>query len=363
MSSPRYGLRYRPELDGLRALAVLVVVVFHVSQPSRFAGYVGVDVFFALSGFLITTILLREIEDHATIRLGRFYVRRLLRLYPALILMLVCSFPFYRSLGGTIGQQAKEAAIAATYTSNLYMTYRHEWLSGFTHTWSLALEEQYYLVWPVTLLLAVRARLSRRTIGIALAAAAVVTAGLNVHDYHYGTIAAPLQTTSTGLLAGSALALLLLPGAGRSARVPRPELLGLVGAALFVGELIVFSSTRAIPAGFYSPAAVLATLLIIASTTAIRTGWLVRSFSIAPAVALGRISYGVYLWHYPVLLVLNHYLSTLSRWGILPIDLAVTLIIATLSYRFVETPFLRLKDTIGAPKLMPTAPLAGAEGS
>ncbi len=344
----RPELGYRPELDGLRAIAVVLVIVFHALQPRRFSGFIGVDVFFALSGYLITTILLRELDERQTLRLGRFYRRRFLRLYPALLFMVVCSFTFATVLSGSFSYHVKNAVIACTYTANLYMTYDHNWIQGFGHTWSLALEEQYYLLWPVVLLLSIRLHLSRRWIAVLITALAIVTTYFSVEDFRFGTISEPLQSTSTGLLLGSAAALVLDDRYLR--RAFAAPVIGLFGAALVLAELATFSVTSSIAAGWYAPVAALGTICVIAYLTVAEPGRVQHLLAAAPLVGIGRISYGIYLWHYPVLLVLERKTS-LSSGMLLVIDLVSAVAVAALSYRYVETPFLRLKDKRSRPTM------------
>jgi peptidoglycan/LPS O-acetylase OafA/YrhL len=343
-------MRYRPGLDGLRAVAVLLVLIFHVTQPHRFAGFVGVDIFFVLSGFLITSILLGEISASGTIQFGRFYVRRLLRLYPALLAMLVVVTPAFSwiipSATPLIG--LKDALIAATYTGNVYMTYRGSWLGPFTHTWSLALEEQYYLVWPLLLLVVLRG-VRAQTLMWACVAAAVVTAALTVREFHYGGASYPLQSTTLGLFAGSALAL------GVKARVQFVHRLtthraGLAGAALLVALLVVFSATSALASGWFVVVSVVAGTLLVAAFGAgddvAGGGRLGRLLRMPPVVGLGRISYGVYLWHYPIALGADRALGSWPAVARFVVVAPLSIAIAAASYRFVEKPFLRIKDRI-----------------
>ena len=341
--APPAGGGYRPELDGIRAVAVLLVLAFHVVQPQRFSGFIGVDVFFALSGYLITTILLREYDRRGRLSLRRFYARRMLRLYPALLATIVLSFPFCTTLSGSLAQHAKNATVAATYTSNLYMTYRHRWIGGFAHTWSLALEEQYYLVWPVVLLGLLHLGLRRQVLAALLGVAAAVSLVFNLTEYDYGAASYPLESTTIGLLAGSALGLLLAGPSAPALRWFGHRAVGGVAVGLLLAELISFSVTSAVPGGLYVPAAVLATALLIGYLTAQRSSPLAAALSWAPAARLGRISYGVYLYHYPLLLALEAHLHV-TRWVIAPIEVVGTIAIAAISYRFVEQPFLRLKD-------------------
>lgn len=342
-------LRYRPELDGLRGVAVMLVLVYHVLQPARFAGFLGVDVFFVLSGFLITTILLAEHRGSATLRLGMFYARRFLRLYPALLTMLVLSFPLYVAVdaGGDLTVQAKRAVVAATYTGNLYMTYRHQWLGPDAHTWSLALEEQYYLVWPLLLLLALRLGLRRTGLVAVLLVGAAGASALSVRDFTFGTDVFPVQSTCGGLLIGSALAV-LFDSSPRSMRACSAPAVGALGVALLGACLVDFSLTRRVPDGWFVPAAEVATALVIAQTTAdFGRRLLGRVLSWPPAVWIGKISYGVYLWHYPLVLVCAHELSGWPPWARLAVVALVSLALAWASFTIVETPFLRWKNRLG----------------
>jgi peptidoglycan/LPS O-acetylase OafA/YrhL len=341
VESPRLG--YRPGLDGLRAVAVLLVLVFHVAQPHRFAGFIGVDVFFTLSGFLITTILVREIDRTRAIAFGRFYIRRFLRLYPALIVMLIVWTPAFTWIvpSATPAIAAKDALVAATYTSNIYMTWRGTWLGPFTHTWSLALEEQYYLIWPVVLLLVLR-RTRRETLAVICFAAALVAAILTVHDFRYGAATYPLQSTSLGLLCGSALAL----AAGmRPVRAMRGAAGASTGVALLVLELVAFSLTTAVPSGVYVVVSVVASSFLVASN-GIGSGdhWVGRLLTLRWLRDLGRISYGVYLWHYPVTLAAERGLASWTPIERFPLVAVISIGVAAVSFRYVESPFLRLKD-------------------
>lgn len=343
-------LRYRPELDGMRGVAVALVIVHHVSQPHRFAGFLGVDIFFALSGYLITTILIGELDRTGSLRFGGFYLRRMLRLYPALLTLLVATFPLYIWLGGGAGLQLKRDLVAATYTGNLYMTYRHQWLGPLAHTWSLAMEEQYYLIWPIILFAVLRVGLRREAVTAILTAGALVSSAFSIRyfGFHSGASSSfPLQSTCVGLLAGSALAVLLTYSAG-ALRTLANLSAGVLGVGLLVVALVLFSMTRAVPDGAYVPIAVLATVAIIGHTTARHSQGIVsRVLSWRLAVALGRISYGVYLWHYPIVLLVARHCPTWPPALRLVVVAPTAVTLALASYVYVETPFLRLKNRIG----------------
>lgn len=349
-------LRYRPELDGLRAVAVLLVVVHHALQPTRFVGFIGVDVFFVLSGYLITTNLLGEYQGTRRLRLGTFYVRRLLRLYPALLVMLVVTVAAAPLLDLTRDYLAKRAALAAVYVGNVYMTYAHHWLGPFTHTWSLALEEQYYLVWPLLLWGVLALRWPRRAVAAGLGVLAVVSAVLTVRDFGFGQISFPLQTTGLGLLVGSALAL-VPPGPAAPDDVAVPgawwrTVAPVLGVAVTVAALVGFSATDAVPDGAYVVAAVVASALLIGHTTAMRgTGFAVRLLSYRPEVYFGKISYGIYLWHYPLLFVVLRQAPGMDAALRFVVVAVGGTLLAAVSHRWVEKPFLRLKSRLSVPAL------------
>jgi peptidoglycan/LPS O-acetylase OafA/YrhL len=318
--------RYIPQLDGLRAIAVLLVIGAHTGYVP--GGYVGVDVFFALSGYLITTILLREHADGRW-SLKRFYVRRARRLYPALIVLLVVLIPF----GGVVaaGHYPAAAAVSATYLSDFAAVVNPQWLGGLTHTWSLGVEEQFYLLWPAFLLFSFR-RASRRVIfGSTLALAAVMLVTLSRGGALGHTMFFPTGRGGV-LMLGCALALAL----DRRA-LPRPGLVasvsaaGLVFAVLLGGDLAL-GGAAAVVAG-------IAATGVIAGV--MHGGLLARALASGPLVWLGKRSYGIYLWHAPIAYVIDRH-TWLPTHGSLRV-LIPTLIggtgFAAVSYRYVETRF------------------------
>jgi peptidoglycan/LPS O-acetylase OafA/YrhL len=346
----------------MRGIAVSLVLVQHVFQPGRFAGFVGVDVFFVLSGFLITTILLAERRRYGRLRLGRFWLRRVLRLYPALALLLLACLPLAPVFSGSLLQHLERTVVAGTYTSNLFMTVTGEWLGPFTHTWSLALEEQFYLVWPLVLGGALLLARGTRWLTALVLAAAAASAVLHVGAYRYGTISAPIVSTSAGLLVGCALALLLQPSApDRLRRALASSVTAVTGMLTITAGLVAFSFTDALPDGLYTVAAVVASALLIGHTT-VRRATLTRLLSVRPVVWLGRVSYGVYLWHYPAVLLLAGALPAWSPWARLLVVIPAALGAATLSHRYVEAPFLRLKDRLDRPRPTTEVPVAAPLG-
>jgi peptidoglycan/LPS O-acetylase OafA/YrhL len=334
------GLGYHPELDGIRAIAVLLVIIHHVWQPQRFAGFIGVDVFFVLSGYLITTILLAEVDKTGGIAFGRFYIRRLFRLYPALVLLIAVTTLAAPWLSGTVPHHVKNGLVAATYTSNIYMTYTGNWLGPFGHTWSLALEEQYYLIWPLILIIGVRMVGNRVVLGAMLAVAALASSFVNVQHFEYGAASFPPLATIFGLCAGSSLGLLLAATGADwfRAAVSRPWC-SLVGLSALAACILAFPFLPTRFDGWYGPVSALGTVLLVGYlVTQPERTQLGTALSVAPAVRIGLISYGVYLWHYPILMLMGTVLNVSSPIAMLFLVLAATLLAAAASYRYVEQP-------------------------
>jgi len=299
-------------LDSLRGVAIVLVLAAHAHLwHADQLGVTGVTVFFVLSGFLITTVLVREQYTTGRLSLGRFYARRALRLLPALLLMLVLM-----SFAATTTWSAwwRSALASALYVGN--------WVrvadpTGFhpalIHTWTLAVEEHYYLLWPLVLVL-----LRRRGRGFLLALVLLAAASVALRSALWPSWHAQLgsDTNAYGLLLGSALALVR----------PRRDLrAGVLGAALLVLAV-------ALPSVATGPVAAVAALCLVSGPV---PTWPVL-------VGAGRISYGLYLWHIPVMSTVI--LVAQPEWVRALALYPVAVLLALVSYRFVETPFLRLKD-------------------
>lgn len=347
-NATRLPLGYRPSLDGLRAFAVLAVMSWHYVLPGVKGGFLGVDLFFVLSGFLITKLLLEEWEGTGRIHLGHFYLRRVLRLFPALLLVLVATWPFVERVW--------------TWASLLYVT---NWgilagklnSSAIMQLWSLSVEEQFYLLWPPLLWLLLRQRVPRRAIValvLVLAAASAVfkiVGWRSVDDwsrFYFGS-----DGRADQLLIGCLTAMLVSwtrwP-AQSGFRVLVRVLM--VPALAWLGWLLVNSAIYwelYYHRGGMTLVALAAAVVILQCMVAPVPG--VRDFlAWRPMVAIGRMSYGLYLWHSPVgwLTDARHYdwVPVLSRPVQFVARVALTFLIAWLSHRFLETPLLRLKDRL-----------------
>lgn len=357
---------YRPELDGLRCVAVYLVLLFHTQMSWMSGGFIGVDVFFVLSGFLVTSVIGAEVDRTGTFRLGAFYARRVRRLLPAAVLVVVATSLFWllvASLPQRI-QLVRDAQAALVYLSNWHFIVEasdyfatETSQSPFLHFWSLSIEEQFYVFYPLMILGLVR--ISTRVDRVALAAVgglALLSLGLQVlwaqvdatHAY-YGTEARLYQ-----LLAGAALAFGARALAARDVTQQRPgtagsvarpaALLGVLGlvaiGVLGSGMLEISASTRGILATAAS--VVLIWALCVAPTSV--AGRLLASRT---PVYLGTISYGTYLWHWPVILALGMVLE------VRPLVLAVLAgVLATglaaLSAQVYETPIRRARGRLAS---------------
>lgn len=341
---------YRPAVDGLRAIAIASVVGVHAFRwPAN--GGLGVDLFFVISGFLITTLLLEERWRTHRVALGAFYVRRAYRLVPALVVMLAVYVTVTAVTGGFDGDVAVGAASGVTYTTNLLgVGFDLEPVAApLRPLWSLAQEEQFYLLWPPVLFLACRGRvrLALAVVGGAIALSAWQAWRLSGEDGDGGRVWYGPDTRGLGVLVGCAAALLIVWAprvAGLASRVMVPAAVGVV--------ILLLSGRANEPVGavFRGPLVVFTVCCAVAVVGAFHgRGLSARLLSAAPLVFLGKISYSLYLWHLPVLAAAAA-LAASSTLAVRAGGVLVALVIATASYYFVELPFLRRKRRAAAVK-------------
>ena len=313
-------------LDGVRGVAILAVVLYHLELAD--SGYLGVDVFFVLSGFFITSLLVREHRRTGSVHLGRFYWRRVLRLYPALLAVVAFCLLVAVAVATKVGETVGDAAAALAYVSNITGSE-----SGLLdHTWTLALEEQFYLVWPAVFLLAV----SRRWRRLGWASAVAIVGGILVLDLLTGREGvAHSYVRAMGLPLGCALAMI------RDRRAF--GWIGRFGPAAAVALLAAFVlplpgwSTTGWP---ISVGALLAVPVVAWAAEAPVPG-----LDSPLMVWFGLRSYSLYLWHFPLLsLAGNHAPSRVSHSLALALGLIGSLVAAEASYRLVELPVLRWRD-------------------
>jgi peptidoglycan/LPS O-acetylase OafA/YrhL len=353
IAAPGAGrLSYRPALDGLRGVAVLLVVVYHAHERLLPGGFLGVDVFFVISGFLITTLLVQEYDARGRVGLRSFYIRRGLRLLPALLLMLaVYCLLASLAMGGALDHLA-DSGIALFYMANWTRAlgfFRPMYLG---HTWSLSVEEQFYLLWPLLLLLLLRSARSRWVVAFVPLGIALVSwahrYNLSVAGSSFNRTFNGLDTRLDGLMLGCAAGVVVASGLlnGRARAALQSSLAVLAPLALgllcYLAATIVLAATDTFR-GWLAVISAAALFPVLQGALGAATSPLNTLLSVRPLVWLGRISYGVYLWHYPLFRYMLHEMN-LSPWWTLLAGTAISLAAASASYYFVEKYFLRFKD-------------------
>lgn len=333
-------MRYIPALDGLRALAVTLVVAHHALIPGFSGGFFGVDLFFVLSGFLITSILLNEINATGTVRIGKFYLRRIRRLTPALACLLlgyIVLAPFAWP-EASFGHHVREVFFSAAYLSDYTRAFTGvPALLG--HTWSLAVEEHFYLLWPFVLA-ALCHCLPLNKLPLVFCALFVAVSLWRLGCYAAGqewpVVYFRFDTHFSGLCLGALLAALSLNKA-----VPRVGMLSLLCAAVFFIFTVIFiewGTLASISAGISF--AELFAFMLIAHVLAHENTAVARLLSQRGFVFLGQISYGLYLYHAPILLYL---VSRYGFWAGLLIGVPLSVGLAAASYFLIERRFLTRK--------------------
>jgi peptidoglycan/LPS O-acetylase OafA/YrhL len=342
---------YRPHLDGLRAVAVYLVVLFHAGSKRFPGGYVGVDVFFVLSGFLVTQLLLRDINRRGSIRLSRFYARRFRRLLPAAFVTLIVTAIVFSAIASPVELANTVGSFKAAflYSTNWYFIHQSTNYFGagldtnpVLQFWSLAVEEQFYLVWPLLLggVFVWTRRLGparqMRAIRIGVAVAAIASAvwalslqGANPNRAYYGTDARAYE-----LLAGALLALAptFIASAVRYRRSMRVATVASIAALVVIASSVIH--LNAIARGIV---VTITTCVIIVAIEAADGGLVKRGLSSAPVVYLGKISYGTYLWHWLIILFIVRQLH-LSTPSTIAIACVVATAFASLSFEILERP-------------------------
>lgn len=333
-------MKYRPEIDGLRAVAVLPVILVHAGFKTLSGGYVGVDIFFVISGYLITSIILAE-QQEGSFSIVNFYERRARRILPALFFVMLVSLPFAWAwlLPPDMKEFARSLVAVSLFVSNFlfwkasgYFDIAAE-LKPMLHTWSLAVEEQYYLLFP--LLVVAVWRYGLRALVILLALLFAVSLGLA----QWGSVAKPdaayylLLSRGWELLVGSFVALYLTY---RQRERRQSELIGWLGMGLIAYSVLAFNNLTPFP-GLYALAPTMgAALIILCAGPNTQVGKLLGSRIF---VSIGLISYSAYLWHQPLLAFARHraFEGLSEPWALAMV--ALTLVLAYVSWRFVEQPF------------------------
>jgi len=341
MTDAQAHLSYRPDIDGLRGLAVAAVVAFHASRRVAPGGFVGVDVFFVISGFLISGIIFRGLRE-GTFTFHHFYVRRVLRIFPALLVLLVAVLAAgwfalleneYRRLGAhTVAGAAFFANVAFWREAGYFDTTAE--LKPLLHLWSLGVEEQFYFLWPALLVIIWRSRMNVvRSIGVIAAASFVVNVA-GIHNHGIGTFFLPFARLWE-LLLGALLAWVALSRGRLGETSASSSVLSVLGVLMICTAIIVLNRDRAYP-GWWALLPTVGTALVIAAG---QKAWPNRVVLSHPLIVfVGLISYPLYLWHWP-LLSFSRQMSgggLSARTIVLMVAAAVGL--AWLTYRFVERP-------------------------
>jgi peptidoglycan/LPS O-acetylase OafA/YrhL len=352
----KFHLGYRPTLDGLRGVAILAVMATH-ARASGWAGDVGVDIFFVLSGFLITSLLIEEWDEFRSISLRRFYARRGLRLLPALMVMLgVVVIWHYLTNSQVAPRTALDGLIALFYSSNwMFALGFRQPVHVFAHTWTLSIEEQFYVWWPIVLILLFRRCSARGSLMhwvmlgmfILLVERVVLFAGMPRGAYNWLSYAtdARADTLLMGCVAAIVLCSKPIPRDGkfRAALKYSAWLIGIPG-------LILIGIPAAQSAGFYAIGLHIVTAIfavaILAEAVISQTGMLAWILSRRWLVYVGKISYGLYLWHYPIFCEVQA-----RKWPLrfeLVIELGLTVFATLTCFYLIERPALRLKRRFSA---------------
>ena len=363
-NAPTSHPEYRPDIDGLRAVAVGLVIGYHYFPNHIQAGFIGVDVFFVISGYLITSIILRQFEQ-GDFSYRKFYTRRVNRIFPALLVVVLANLLLggYALVADEFSTLGKNIAASSLFVSNFALWNEAGYFDAaadtkpLLHLWSLAIEEQFYIVWPLLLGLALRhPRRGIWLVGCALAASFAYNLNVAPRDAaeaYYSPLTRGWQLAAGGLVAY----LQRLPLAGRPAARNVPAVLGL---ALLLAGVALIERSRAYP-GWWAVLPTAGTALLIAAGPAALPN---RSLlALRPLVWVGLISYPLYLWHWVVLvwtklLLMSSNIPALWRIGLALLALAL----ATLTYRLVERPIRHRNVGTTALSLAAAMAVAGAIG-
>jgi len=372
-----FRLGYRADVEGLRAIAILLVVAAHAKLTWFQGGFVGVDVFYILSGYLITGLLVQEAATTGHMRFANFYARRLRRLLPALLLMLAvtCVAAQFLMPPTELPKQASNAATAALWLSNFQFAFWNmdyfapqAGTAMFLHTWSLGVEEQFYLVWPMLVMLALGAWGGGSSSGPRLTRLKWLFGGIFVASFVlclYWTFRSPLfgfylmPSRAWQFALGAIVFLVVGSPAFQVSRAVANTAWWRPGGGLGLGMIVLAGLLIQPTARYPGTWALLPSLgaALVLAAGAQQRSMVTRFLSLRPLQALGRVSYSWYLWHWPVLLLGATLMDMRSGWNRLLL-VVVSLLIAVVSYHFFETPIRHNRKLVAKPYLAVMTALA-----
>jgi peptidoglycan/LPS O-acetylase OafA/YrhL len=329
--------RYRPDIDGLRAVAVMLVMNFHAFPEALPGGFIGVDIFFVISGFLITGIVAREL-DQQRFSLQAFYFRRIRRIFPALIVVLAATLVlgWLWMLPSAYAQLSADVVASAAFSANFALLLQSGYFDvesakkPLLHLWSLGIEEQFYLVWPLILMLAARLRQNLLITAVALGMASFALNVAMIGSEPVATFYLPF-TRAFELLAGAVLAL----GWSRVNQANAASNLRAVAGTALIATAAILLNTRSAFPGWWAILPVAGSVLLLSSPAA----WGCRHLLVNPLLVwIGQISYPLYLWHWPLLV----FYAIIKFEPLTALDgeliLGLSTVLAWLTYRLVEKP-------------------------
>ena len=346
-------INYRPEIDGLRAVAVIAVIFYHAQinilgyQPFK-GGFIGVDIFFVISGYLITSIILKELVTTGTFSFLNFYQRRIRRIIPALLFVMLAALPFawIYLLPSSFIDFSKSIIYSLGFSSNFYFHYSgleygavDSLLKPFLHTWTLSVEEQYYIVFPVILLLTFKYfRKHLLTILVIGFLISLLITYWGSKNYPSATFYF-LHTRMWELIAGSLLAYFEINLGARSNNKILNQILPVLGLFL-IGHSIIFFNDKMLHFSFYTLSPIIGVCLIIWFSN--KDEFITKILSSKLFVGTGLISYSLYLWHYPIFAFARIKGDTFSQYDKFE-WICLTIVLSIISYFLVERPFRNKK--------------------
>lgn len=347
---------YRKEIDGLRALSIIPVILYHSDTSMFSGGYIGVDVFFVISGYLITTLILQDIQN-GTFSLSNFYERRARRILPALMVVMLFAWPFAWLFFMPVEMERFAETTIATilFISNIlfwhqsgdYFALAAE-LNPLIHTWSLAIEEQYYLLFPIVLLIINKYLKLKIYLVLGLLFLGSLFWGVLSSQQYPIFSFYMLPTRLWELLAGSIVAVHIDGSISKTHNKRKSEFLSFIGLVLIISSSILFNNETPFPS-IYATAPVLGAVLIIMFCSPGTVTHKILTFK--PLVGVGLVSYSAYLWHQPIFAFIKHQTQSSPHWWVLSIACLLTMSFAYLSWKYVEQPF-RNREIITKKKLL-----------